>query len=172
MLYFIKNCNSILHSSIRDKIGNRPRPLAPGCVVGLICSDLTTMYCEITSSIRTRSHNDEDNELGIIDHNPKPSTKTLEEGAQEGEKELLLCLRPMRKGAKVGDDLRFPHQVSESSNATSNKSSSGSGSEDKEASEDNFDADAHSTKLQKCAPSDDIMNGQKLMQDQNKDTRK
>lgn len=87
-------------------IGNRPRPLAPGCFVGMICSDLTTLWCELTSSIRTRTHNDEDSELGIIDRNPKPVQKGEEEEEQV-EKEILLCFRPMSQGRSAGEDLRF-----------------------------------------------------------------
>jgi hypothetical protein len=97
-------------------------------------ADLTTLWCELTLSIRTRDLNDEDSELEIFDLNPKPTTDSESSEPQE-EKELLLCCRPFFIGEKVGEELRFPpHQISESSNAnegsgditSSNKSSSGS----------------------------------------------
>jgi hypothetical protein len=121
--------------------GTRRRPLAPGCFVGMICSDLTTLWCELTSSIRTRTHNDEDSELGIIDHNPKPVQKGMdgeEEEEPKPQKELLLCMRPIRKGEKVAESLRFPNQISESS-----------ASEGKEGSD--FDAEAPSSNPQPSA---------------------
>jgi hypothetical protein len=77
--------------------------------VQLICSDLTTMWCELTSSIRTRTHNDEDKELGIFDRNPTVATHALHE--QPLEKEILLCFRPVLQGAIIEEDLRFGHQA-------------------------------------------------------------
>ena len=116
--------------------GNRPRPLAPGCFVGMICSDLTTLWCELTSSIRTRTHNDEDSELGIIDRNPKPVQKGEEE-EEPVEKEILLCFRPVSRGKRVSEALRFPQPVTESSNANESSKSS-SGSEGKDSSDQSF----------------------------------
>jgi hypothetical protein len=85
----------------------------------LICSDLSTIWCELTSSIRTRNANDEDPEIGIVDPNPP---KQLQEDDPEEEKEVLLCFRPILQGEKVGEEFRFPQQVSESSNAGNNES--------------------------------------------------
>lgn len=106
----------------------------------MICSDLTTLWCELTSSIRTRTHNDEDSVLGIIDHNPKPLQKGIDgkEEAPKPQKELLLCMRPIRKGKKVAENLRFPNQISESS-----------ASDGKEGSD--FDAEAPSSDTQLSA---------------------
>lgn len=84
------------------------------------------MWCELTSSIRTRTHNDEDSQLGMIDRNPKPVQKGMEEEKPKHEKELILCVRPIRKGNKVSESLRFPNQVSESSNDNEEKDSSSS----------------------------------------------
>jgi len=117
-------------SAVSWEKGKRPRPLAPGCNVCLIRNDLSTIWCELTSSIRTRRFNDEDSELGIIDHNPKPAAEVLAE-EPIAEKELLLCFRPILEGRKVGEEFRFPRQVRNSSNAneseelTFNKSTSG-----------------------------------------------
>jgi hypothetical protein len=117
-------------SAVSWEKGKRPRPLAPGCNVRLIRNDLSTIWCELTSSIRTRRFNDEDSELGIIDHNPKPAAEVLAE-EPIAEKELLLCFRPILEGRKVGEEFRFPQQGRKSSNAneseelTFNKSMSG-----------------------------------------------
>ena len=82
-------------------------------MVRIICSDLTTMWCEIASSIRACGANSEDEKMGII--NRTPSDRDLSQS--ETEQEILLCIRPILKGENVGEELRFPQQVSaESSN--------------------------------------------------------
>lgn len=91
----------------------RPGTIAPGCIVQLICRDLTTLWSELTLSIRTRTRNDEASELGIFDHNPTASTHALKE--QLIEKEILLCFRPVLLGDIVGEDMRLGRQVSGSS---------------------------------------------------------
>lgn len=91
----------------------RPGTIAPGCIVQLICRDLTTLWSELTLSIRTRTRNDEDSELGIFDRNPTASTHALKE--QLIEKEILLCFRPVLLGDIVGEDMRLGRQVSGSS---------------------------------------------------------
>jgi hypothetical protein len=98
------------------KKGKKHRPLAPACNVRLVRKDLTTVWCELTSSIRTRTVNDEDNELGIIDHNPKAAIDGVTEATEEEEKELLLCFRPNLEGRKVGEELRFPRRSVEIKN--------------------------------------------------------
>ncbi|KAL3801121.1 hypothetical protein HJC23_002414 [Cyclotella cryptica] len=100
------------NSVTRNKSGIRRSPLAPACNVCLIRSDLTTIWCELTSSIRTRARNDEDSHLGIIDHNPRAEVDEEVEASNGDEKELLLCLRPILEGEKVGEELRFPHKRS------------------------------------------------------------
>jgi hypothetical protein len=136
--------------------GKRARPLAPGCIARLICKDLTTIWCEVTASIRTRTRNDEDSELGIIDLNPKSVAKLTEDEMEEEEKEVLICFRPILKGEKVEEDLRF-HNVSESSNTNTNESNkSSSGSENKEVSDE---LDSSKTKKHKCSSSDDTVAG-------------
>lgn len=104
----------------------RTRPLAPACNVRLIRNDLSTIWCELTSSIRTRPLNDVDKELNIV---PTPQIKhggnnapkntsnnnnlgsnesaASSEGMAQEEKELLLCFRPIREGDMVGEELRF-----------------------------------------------------------------
>jgi hypothetical protein len=87
--------------SIACFAGKRPRPLEPSCSIWLIRSDLTTVLCEITSSVRVRRLNDEDLNLGIVD--PNPETDEV-----EGEEtEILFCLRPLSEGKETGDDLRL-----------------------------------------------------------------
>ena len=53
----------------------RSRPLAPACNISLIRDDLSTIWCELTSSIRTRSPNDMDKKL-IIEL-PLPPTEAV-----------------------------------------------------------------------------------------------
>ena len=72
-------------------------PLAPACIVCLIRNDLTTIWCEVTSSIHIRNCNDEDYDLGIIDLIPKVEMDTQEEKPNWEEKEMLLCFRPILK---------------------------------------------------------------------------
>ncbi|KAL7477551.1 hypothetical protein ACHAW6_003357 [Cyclotella cf. meneghiniana] len=93
------------------KNGNRHRPLAPTCNVSFIRGDFTTIWCELTSSIHTRTRNDEDSEVGIIDLNPKATTETETEDPNVEEKELFLCLRPIVEGGKVDEKLHLPQQT-------------------------------------------------------------
>lgn len=110
--YMDSNSNGSSDESPEDssdsfwKKGNRPRPLAPGAMVRLICSDLSTMWCELTSSIRTRNNNDEDPEIGIVDLNP-PKQSSEDDPEEEEVKEVLLCFRPILQGGKVGEEFRF-----------------------------------------------------------------
>jgi len=118
------------HSSAGSN--SRPRPLAPTCNVTLIRDDLTTILCEVTSSIRTRSLSDENCDSNLLSAtgqlcsgekvpnasvNSKDknnnfiagSDNTVQGGAGTGDlKELLLCLRPIRDGDEtIGEDFRF-----------------------------------------------------------------
>jgi hypothetical protein len=97
---------------------HRTKPLAPTCRICIIRQDLTTVWCEVTSSIRTRSSDEEtsdsleepfeSSEVAVVAAPPKTEVK-----------ELLLCLRPIRDGEKkVDETLRF----------VSPKSASGKGS--------------------------------------------
>ena len=101
-------------------IGRRTRPLAPACNVLLIRDDLSTIWCELTSSIRTRPLNDVDKELNIVppsklkqgastSNNNQDSNESAvsSEGQEQEEKELLLCFRPIREGDTVGEELCF-----------------------------------------------------------------
>lgn len=98
----------------------RNKPLAPTCNVCLIRDDRTTIWCEVTSSIRTRVEeiSDEENNQSVKAAGSKGSkTSSSDEDKekattkQQGGKELLLCLRPVRDGDdKVEEALRFvPH---------------------------------------------------------------
>jgi PAS domain-containing protein len=102
-------------SEIRN--GPRIKPLAPACNICLIRDDLTTIWCEVTSSIRTRSLKDEssDETMGPLEAKAVSSNATTSADASkwgdedQGEvKELLLCLRPIRDGEEsVDESLRF-----------------------------------------------------------------
>jgi hypothetical protein len=89
-----------INSLAPSYLGKELCPLAPSANVCLIRNDLTTIWCEITSSIRTRPINDEDSELDIIDPNPKSYSKAL----HKEEKELLLCFRPILEGSHHIDE--------------------------------------------------------------------
>lgn len=71
----------------------------------LIRDDLTTVWCEVTSSIRKKS-SDED---GLEDKamNSK-STESSDASGGKQDQELLLCLRPIRNSTKkVDESFRF-----------------------------------------------------------------
>lgn len=112
----------------------RNKPLAPTCNVCLIREDLTTLWCEVTSSIRTRSVEDESLDEGLpgigngtgSSKNAKGPAAIKSAGSKSSKastiscddtpadpkapetKELLLCLRPIRDGdGKVDESLRF-----------------------------------------------------------------
>lgn len=123
----------------------RNKPLAPTCNVCLIRDDLTTLWCEVTSSIRTRSVEDDTpeeappaNGIGIgstkvaaaaaaaaksgASKTSKASTVSSDDAPVEAKvpetKELLLCLRPIRDGdGEVDESLRFSPRRLEGSNS-------------------------------------------------------
>ena len=71
----------------------------------LIRQDLTTVWCEVRSSIRTRSADEESLEAMLT---PQASDAGADTVAKEEVRELLLCLRPIRDGEKkVDESLRF-----------------------------------------------------------------
>jgi hypothetical protein len=106
-------------ASSEDKDGSsRPKPLAPTCNICVIRKDLSTVWCEVTSSIRTR--NTEDDESGEALSSLTGSgnkTSSSESGSADEQQqdnkpssthELLLCFRPIRDGEeRVGEELRF-----------------------------------------------------------------
>lgn len=109
----------------------RNKPLAPTCNICLIRDDLTTLWCEVTSSIRTRSVEDDSPEDQVSASGGKTCTKNGVTQPNTGSKsskasavssdeapaptkqkrltkEFLLCLRPIRDGeGKVDESLRF-----------------------------------------------------------------
>ena len=98
--------------------GHRKKPLAPTCKVCLIRDDLTTVWCEVTSSIRTRTLEEDipDTQSTTIsstvaksaDTPPSSSDNPSSSSKEDPVKELLLCLRPIRDGEKkVDESLRF-----------------------------------------------------------------
>jgi len=121
-------------SSTIDNRSNelKSRPLAPTCNVCLIRNDLTTIWCEVTSSIQTRPLTDDTNDPSLLlsdaalntngttSSNIVKDAKEKKEGSASNDSdepsassndvvtELLLCLRPIRDGEeKVGQDLKF-----------------------------------------------------------------
>lgn len=87
----------------------------------MIRDDLTTIWCEVTSSIRTVSNEDSDQDsvtntsksLSLKKKDASSSSSDDQQGSncsskEAPMKELLLCLRPTSDGTeKVSEDLRF-----------------------------------------------------------------
>lgn len=122
----------------------RRKPLAPTCNVCLIRNDLSTLWCEVTSSIRTREpEEDLDDGLTVDTRKPPPDTSRassvsndtpndaipVKTEEKETVREILLCLRPIRDGdEKVDPKYRFVarerREVSEDSNTGNSSSTS------------------------------------------------
>jgi hypothetical protein len=82
----------------------------------LIRDDLTTLWCEVTSSTRTRTSDEEPSDTFSP---PSPPAESWTASPTEGMavpkvevRELVLCLRPIRDGEKqVDESLRFVSAV-------------------------------------------------------------
>jgi hypothetical protein len=98
---------SLLATSVIDSnTVNRALPLAPACNICLVRKDLSTVWCELTASIRTRSISDGDFDSVALSQRSKASSSS------DGEmKEMLLCFRPIVEGPKVGEQLQFTKKV-------------------------------------------------------------
>jgi hypothetical protein len=71
----------------------------------LIRDDLTTVWCEVTSSIRNKSADEDAGEEKAVN---SKSTESSETSGPKTDQELLLCLRPIRNsGKKVDESFRF-----------------------------------------------------------------
>jgi len=114
------SCASLEIASITRK---RARPMAPSRNVCLIRSDLSTIWCEMTSSVRTSKAQAclDDMERGSV------SKEGSVQEPEVMEKEILLCFRPIQEGDKVSSDLRFRRIV----NREKEPDGSGSGSNPK-----------------------------------------
>jgi len=109
--------SSVDDNSSNHLNGRRSKPLTSMCNICLIRDDLTTLWCEVTSSIKTQLSDDEVKGCP----SPKPAVSgssstysTTTENKPESEvqqdkvKELLLCLRPIREGdEKASAKLQF-----------------------------------------------------------------
>jgi hypothetical protein len=116
-------------------VGGRRRTLVPTCNICLIRDDLSTIWCEVTSSVRTR-HIDEDSIHGTQTTTSQDDKRSKMDSATTSDdqkikssskhvKELLLCLRPLRDGTeKVSEELRFlPKKTAITSNQNHAQSS-------------------------------------------------
>lgn len=103
---------------------SRNKPLAPTCNVCLIRDDLTTIWCEVTSSVRTANlsganvegdpfgevggHGHVSSQFSATSKTLKNNSATTDDSTQGNEggtavMELLLCLRPIRDGETSAD---------------------------------------------------------------------
>ncbi|KAL7538138.1 hypothetical protein ACHAXR_008318 [Thalassiosira sp. AJA248-18] len=132
--------------SSSKKKRRRTRPLAPACNVRLIRNDLSTIWCELTSSIRTRPLNDGHKDPSVVppsqlkqggNQKMDSSESAVSSDSGQEEKELLLCFRPIREGEEVGEELRFCPKVSVSENADGSEGSPASSDEPKVSSSAN-----------------------------------
>ena len=126
--------NTILYD---NALTGRRRPLAPTCNICLIRDDLTTIWCEVTSSIRTVTIYEEQPDIAVTSKPGPPDEKKKMDESLSGSddqqasncsvietqvKELLLCLRPTRDGTdKVSEELRFVRQRKRSRTTQENK---------------------------------------------------
>jgi len=84
---------------------HRKKPLAPTCRVCLIRDNLTTVWCEVTSSIRNKSSDEDGLEEKAMN---SKSTESSDTSGIKLDQELLLCLRPIRNSSKkVDESFRF-----------------------------------------------------------------
>jgi hypothetical protein len=122
--------------------------LVPVYKVRFVRSDLTTVWCELTSSFSTKSLL-EDDSFGSFDakkaleqiNNPRglknaDVVAAEEDEEEEDEDEILICIRPTYEGKKVGEECRFvPRAKSvittdeKSSSFATNSSSNGNSSD-------------------------------------------
>ncbi len=71
----------------------------------LIRDDLTTVWCEVTSSIRNKSSDEDGLEEKAMN---SKSTESSDTSGAKQDQELLLCLRPIRNSTKkVDESFRF-----------------------------------------------------------------
>jgi hypothetical protein len=105
--------------------------LAPACNVCLIRKNLSTIWCEVTSSIRTREAveaSEEDSVDGKASRRPSSTAGSEADGPSVAPvKELLLCLRPIREGEKkVAEEFRFVRHTEEQAGGMTVSASSSS----------------------------------------------
>jgi PAS domain-containing protein len=97
----------ILIASLFAKTGQQKKPLTAACRMCLIRLDLTTVWCEVTSSIGTRLVEVDSPDFLSASKSGAPSEDTPV-AVKEEVMELLLCIRPIRDGEKkVDESLRF-----------------------------------------------------------------
>ena len=108
--FFAGDFKNVKPPSSYTLLTGRRKPLAPTCTICLIRKDMTPIWCEVTSSIRTVEIPQEPISLdgGSDDGRSRKSgtkvgTKSEDESTPSEpevppEKELLLCLRPIRDG--------------------------------------------------------------------------
>ena len=103
--------------SQRNGAARRPKLIAPSCQVCLIRKDLSTLWCEVTLSLRTKDSDDEPNDNEAEAQTTDDPHKVIRDDASMSAdgavvekvkvplvKEILLCLRPIRDGETKADE--------------------------------------------------------------------
>jgi len=121
---------STVESSSNNEKYERSRPLAPTCNICLIRDDLTTIWCEVTSSIRTRSRNDdslEDSEVASSNNNSGAFTSsTFEDKSKVSSSDAAISRSSMRADGiesyeNNNYNLASPNSSQESNDNNNNK---------------------------------------------------
>jgi PAS domain-containing protein len=100
---------------------------APASTVRIICGDLSTIWCELTSSVMP-SQKSPGGERKRDFKSSNKSSASHNECKESYKKELLICFRPLFEGDRAGEEHRLASKVSASSaapNSTSSKSDGG-----------------------------------------------
>eukprot|EP00538_Stauroneis_constricta_P000407 CAMPEP_0119549162 /NCGR_PEP_ID=MMETSP1352-20130426/2929_1 /TAXON_ID=265584 /ORGANISM="Stauroneis constricta, Strain CCMP1120" /LENGTH=943 /DNA_ID=CAMNT_0007594651 /DNA_START=546 /DNA_END=3377 /DNA_ORIENTATION=+ len=84
----------------------KKKPLSQTTKLWLIRSDLSTVWCEVTSSIRTRTPDEEGSDFPTtMSSPPNPAPKSDNGSQSQAEtREILLCLRPIDDGGMLSDE--------------------------------------------------------------------
>jgi hypothetical protein len=72
----------------------------------MVRNNLSTILCEVTSSIRAKAMTNKDSQMGV-------AGTDLSSDEDEDETEILLCLRPLSRGKVVGEELRFRGNINQ-----------------------------------------------------------
>ena len=126
------NCNvEHAHHINPEKMRQRNQFIVPTCHICVIRHDLTTLWCEVTCSVKTRTQAEEsasatgdNNSTSAIVDEAGANIDPQMNGGNNNDvgviEELLLCLRPIREGEEmVPEEIGFKRSSSGSGNSNS-----------------------------------------------------